>query len=261
MSFTEKRISHYTNGGIQSVIFHSDGMGLIALCHDNSIVNVQWNCNFEPNLKLIRIPAITGEFDRSSLTNLVTHTEKDEHGDGLTWFQTKEKEFFVEEDKEYLPIKKDVSEGLKEIKMRLKELMEENEGREDFAKLKESEFYLDLDELDRLQKETDFEINEIREKTELADLARLYVCEAIKKECWDRMTVKGRGIQAFNTSLLVENYPLKDRSREEENLLERVQMMRKIEINAQKTSNELSYELMKKDNINEFVSIFKFLGG
>jgi len=134
--------------------------------------------------------------------------------------------------------------------------MDENESREEFAKLKESEFYLDLDELDRLHKETDAEISEMREKTELADLARLYVREAIKKECWDRMAVKGRGIQAFNTSLLVENYPLRERSREEESLLERVQMIRKIEVNAQKTSNELSYDLMKKDNVNEFVSIF-----
>jgi hypothetical protein len=43
----------------------------------------------------------------------------------------------------------------------------------------------------------------------------------IKKECWDNMSVKGRGIQAFNTNLLVENYALKERTRNEINFLER----------------------------------------
>lgn len=134
--------------------------------------------------------------------------------------------------------------------------MNDNAERDDLAKLKEAEFYLDLDELDRLHKETETEIANIRERTELDDLSKLYVRDAIKKECWDKMSVKGRGIQAFNTSLLVENYPLKERTRDEVNLLERVQMLRKIEISAQKTGSELCYDMMKKDNINEFVRIF-----
>lgn len=132
--------------------------------------------------------------------------------------------------------------------------MEENAAREEQAKLKESEFYLDLDELDRLHKQTDQEIAKIRENTELADLGKLYVREKIKKECWDKMAVKGRGIEAFNVNLLVENYPLKERSREEIALVERVQMLRKIEIGAQKMKNELCYDMMKKDNITELVS-------
>ena len=148
-----------------------------------------------------------------------------------------------------MPIKRDIINGLESIKKKLRELMEENESREELAKLKESDFYLDLDELDRLHKQTDLEIAKIRETTELNDLAKLYVR--------DKMTVKGRGIEAFNISLLVENYPLKERSREEIAMVERVQMLRKIEINAQKVKNELCHDLMKKDNINELVR-FKF---
>jgi hypothetical protein len=156
-----------------------------------------------------------------------------------------------------MPIKRDIINGLESIKKKLRELMEENESREELAKLKESDFYLDLDELDRLHKQTDLEIAKIRETTELNDLAKLYVRDKIKKECWDKMTVKGRGIEAFNISLLVENYPLKERSREEIAMVERVQMLRKIEINAQMVKNELCHDLMKKDNINELVR-FKF---
>jgi len=35
----------------------------------------------------------------------------------------------------------------------------------------------------------------IRDKTEFENLAKLYVKEIIKKDCWDSMKVKGRGIQ------------------------------------------------------------------
>ena len=39
-----------------------------------------------------------------------------------------------------------------------------------------------------------FNIKKIRDKTEFENLAKLYVREVIKKECWDNMKVKGRGI-------------------------------------------------------------------
>ena len=52
----------------------------------------------------------------------------------------------------------------------------------------------------------------------------------------------------------MENYALKERSREELNFLERIQTIRRIEMSAQKTRNELCYDLMKKDNIQEFVT-------
>lgn len=66
--------------------------------------------------------------------------------------------FFKEQDAQYLPIKKEILAGLEDIKKKLKELMTTNEGREELAKLKEHEFYLDLEELDRLHKEADNEI-------------------------------------------------------------------------------------------------------
>ena len=39
--------------------------------------------------------------------------------------------------------------------------MNVNLNRDDLSKLKEHEFYLDLDELERLQKETDIEIQNV----------------------------------------------------------------------------------------------------
>ena len=36
---------------------------------------------------------------------------------------------------------------------------------------------------------------QIREEKEFENLAKLYITELIKKECWDEMEVKGRGIE------------------------------------------------------------------
>lgn len=63
-----------------------------------------------------------------------------------------------------MPIKNEIIDGLNEIKDKLQELMSINSTRDDMSKLKEHEFYLDLDELERLHKETDAEIHKVRKK-------------------------------------------------------------------------------------------------
>ncbi len=60
-----------------------------------------------------------------------------------------------------MPIRKDIINGLNEIKVKLQELMNINTNRDELSKLKEHEFYLDLDELERLHKETDAEIQRV----------------------------------------------------------------------------------------------------
>ena len=54
----------------------------------------------------------------------------------------------------------------------------------------------------------------------------------------------------------MENYPIKERTKEESQFLERVKLLRKIEIASKKTSNDLSSEIMKTDNVKEMVTNF-----
>jgi hypothetical protein len=61
-----------------------------------------------------------------------------------------------------LPIKSDISKNLLDIGEKLKELLILNQSREELAKLKEHEFYLDIEELDRLQKECDTEMTKVK---------------------------------------------------------------------------------------------------
>ena len=54
----------------------------------------------------------------------------------------------------------------------------------------------------------------------------------------------------------MENYAIKERSQEELKYLERIKALRKIELFSQKTSRELTTELMRKENVHELVSAF-----
>ena len=64
-------------------------------------------------------------------------------------------------------MKSEIMSGLDDIRKKLNDLMSTNQGREELAKLKEHEFYLDLDELERLHKEADTEILEVRIKKKI----------------------------------------------------------------------------------------------
>ncbi len=71
---------------------------------------------------------------------------------------------------------------------------------------------------------------QIREEKELDNLAKMYLADLIKKECWDNMEVKGRGILAFNSNMEVNNYPMPARTQAEIEKLEMVKEQREVEI-------------------------------
>ena len=73
--------------------------------------------------------------------------------------------FFREENDKYLVIMENIYSGVKDVRRKLQELMKMNMNREDLAKLKEHEFYLDLDELEKLHKEADAEIQRVRKNS------------------------------------------------------------------------------------------------
>jgi hypothetical protein len=99
--------------------------------------------------------------DRTQLAKLpVNYTIETKRSDEeRTWYEAREEEFFREQDATYLPIREAIVGELRGVQKKLKELMKVNEERDNpLAKLKEHEFYLDLDELERLNKEADSQI-------------------------------------------------------------------------------------------------------
>ncbi|XP_048464916.1 cilia- and flagella-associated protein 43 isoform X2 [Rhincodon typus] len=70
----------------------------------------------------------------------------------------------------------------------------------------------------------------VRETIETENLANQYLREVIKKECWDNMAVKGRTLEAFFSGLAVSNYPMRERSNDELELLKKIMQQRTIEL-------------------------------
>lgn len=253
--FIEARGTHYNIGGVKLASFVADNSKLVIVGSDGLVTLFNWNSTIDSTIHLMRQKINQNKTQSADVRDLNQGQRSTTLTNKLTWFEMKEQEFFKEQDLQYLPIKKEISSSIQEIRKNLRDLMKTNQEREPLAKLQEHEFYLDLEELERLHKESDNEIMKIRDKTEFDNLAKLFIRENIKKDCWDLMKVKGRGIQAFNTNLLVENYSIKERDRDELEYLERVKLIRRIEMLAQKTRSELTQEIMKKENIGELAEL------
>ncbi|KFQ10494.1 WD repeat-containing protein 96, partial [Leptosomus discolor] len=118
---------------------------------------------------------------------------------------------------------------LKKKKKQIQKMIRENEQVPDIEKLEQQEFNLDVEEQERAQAEAEQEVARVRKEIEMENLANRYLQDVIKRECWDAMCVKGRAVKCFHMACEVKNYPLKERSEEELETLEKVLQLKKIE--------------------------------
>jgi hypothetical protein len=244
---------HYDLGGYNLVAVSHDLSYIVSVGQDMSVSAVRWTCPIPEIEKLIRKNPVEGEFDSLQLKRLPSTSTNRNGQPDLTWLEQREVDLSKVEDEQFIPVKTEIIKGLDDLKVRLRDLMKVNNTREDIAKLEEHEFYLDLEELERLQKEADGKILSIRETKDFENTANLYLREIIKRECWDKMRVKGRGIEGFSGNLFVENYPLKDRSKVELKALEKIQMLRRIEIAEERSRREILSELIKNENAGSLI--------
>ncbi|WAR21242.1 CFA43-like protein, partial [Mya arenaria] len=142
------------------------------------------------------------------------------------------------------PIPEDNSTWLQVQELELQSMLRNNETLPDIEQLNHHEFDLDIEEQLRLQAEADLEVERVREEIEFENLAKMYLREMIKRECWDEMVVKGRA--AFNSNLEVSNFPMRERPKETKQLLETVTKRRQIEIAEEKALEDKPLPVIKK---------------
>lgn len=143
------------------------------------------------------------------------------------------------------------------LQSKVLELISTNENLPDIERLGRQEFILDTEDYQRMLAEEERLINDVREEIELANLTAMFQRDYIKRNCWDKMMVKGRTIkvgsginllsfmctkfQAFQARIEVNNYPLVSRSEATLKELERVKALRNIEIIDKKVRNSCNY--------------------
>ncbi|KAM8806103.1 cilia- and flagella-associated protein 43 [Eudromia elegans] len=157
----------------------------------------------------------------------------------MTWIDQKMKKVMTEETQKFANQKKELKMGIKKLRKNIQKMMHENEQMPDIEKLEQQEFNLDIEEQERVQAEAEQEVARLRKKIDMENLANCYLQDVIKHECWDSMCVKGRAVKCFHIACEVNNYPLKERSQEELEILEKILQLKKIEALDLKIRKEL----------------------
>ncbi|XP_026560498.1 cilia- and flagella-associated protein 43 [Pseudonaja textilis] len=156
---------------------------------------------------------------------LLTQAKSEE----ISWVDQKAEKAIKDETDHFAEKKKELKNGIKVLRKKIQEMMLENSVAPKIEKLDQQEFNLDVEEQEKQQIHSASEVERVRKDIEMENLANCYLRDIIKKECWDTMLVKGRSIKTFHSSCEVQNYPMKERSPEEKQMLERVLYLKKIE--------------------------------
>ncbi|XP_043836344.1 cilia- and flagella-associated protein 43-like [Dromiciops gliroides] len=109
-----------------------------------------------------------------------------------TWLEKKDHEAVEKEVKEFSEKKKELKQGIRALAKTIQEMLKENDLAPQIAQLEVQEFTLDLEEMKKLYNENDKEVEKLRKETEMENLAKMYLWNVLKKECWDSMSVKGQ---------------------------------------------------------------------
>nr|XP_044607345.1 cilia- and flagella-associated protein 43 isoform X3 [Equus asinus] len=195
-------------------------------------------CNDVPYICSYLLPETVNENMRTRLDSSQEEVVQDGMKE-IPWIQQKSQEAIKNEVKRFSKKRREIKRGIKALAKTVLTMMEENEAVDNIAKLEQQEFALDLEELERLHDESEEEVAKIRKDAEMHNLAKRYLAELIKEECWNSMSVKGRALKCFHIPYMVENFPMKERTEEELKELKRVLQQKKIETECLKLQKEI----------------------
>lgn len=108
------------------------------------------------------------------------------------------------EDEKYFEIKSDLRQEISSLRNKVLDMISTNEELPDIEKLARQEFILDTEEHQRMLAEEDKLIMKVRDDIELSNLATIYTWDLIKRECWNRMVVKGKIVRVSRHNLQVK---------------------------------------------------------
>ena len=119
---------------------------------------------------------------------------------------------------------------LHDIRMDLVKLIKANEEAPELEQVEKGEFVIDLDLRERLSKQgielERFQVQAIHSEM----LALDYIAARIKHQCIDSMVSGGRELRGFHACMVIQSYPVRSRTPEEERHVEVVLRLRRVEI-------------------------------
>ncbi|KAJ3609888.1 hypothetical protein NHX12_021982 [Muraenolepis orangiensis] len=204
--YTELQCHSCRFGGAGSVSFSADGQTLLTTgLADGSLVCTGLRTNVAD--------AGQAQEEKHHLENILAAGEVRD-----AEMERDEKDTVLTSDPTWLEAREEASRGR----------MLANEALPEMWRLEAYQFNLDVSEQRRLEVNGEREVATVRNEVELGNLAKRYLCDLLKRHCWDSMKVKGRAVKGFHSDFEVKNYPMKCTEKELEALL-RVESIRAIE--------------------------------
>ncbi|XP_034245363.1 cilia- and flagella-associated protein 43 isoform X2 [Thrips palmi] len=173
---------------------------------------------------------------------------------GLTWLQYREKLRIAQEERQYAAERAKIMEEFQDLQRKVVEMLDANQNASPEEQLPISAFDLDKDARESAMEEG----RQARERLKAYTTAKITVLEEksalIREHCWDPVTVKPTSIESLQHNYRVDNYALLPESQEEQQALEMVVEIRKMEMKASamdsfhpwvsKTDSEMAMQLM-----------------
>ncbi|XP_078007743.1 cilia- and flagella-associated protein 43-like [Phascolarctos cinereus] len=253
-TFTQIHCHSYQGQGIQSLAFSLDGHSILVNGREDGVlVCLKWKKITESlaqeaaqhfhtfldilNSSIVNENSALLEMRESQLSLDLGSGKSDEYS-GITvgakeqetsWLEKKNNEAVRKEVKEFSEKKRELKQGIRALAKTIQEMLEENDLAPQITQLKQQEFFLDVEEMRKLYAENDKEVAQLRRETEMENLAKMYLWNILKEECWDSMSVKSQELMSFHNHLKVQNFPMKKRTPEELKELETVLQIRKLQ--------------------------------
>ncbi|XP_072477632.1 cilia- and flagella-associated protein 43-like isoform X2 [Notamacropus eugenii] len=253
-TFAQTQCHSYQGQGIQSLSFSLDGRSILANGReDGAFVCLRWKklteslaqeaAQYFQTFLDIMTTSITKEntalwYMRKNQFTLDLASKQSDERTGIrdganaqenSWLEKKNLEAIRKEVKEFGQQKRELQQGIRALAKTIQEMLEENDLAAEIAQLDHKEFTLDVEEMKKLKAENEKEVAKLRNETEMENLAKMYLWNILKEECWDPMSIKGQGLRSFHTRLEVQNFPMKERTPEELEELETVLQLRRLQ--------------------------------
>ena len=142
---------------------------------------------------------------------------------------------------------------VQEITQKLVAAIKKNDEAPESEKIAPEEFIIDYEKRDRLVLEADAELIKIREAASEANLKRRVIRERILNECWNSMEVNGLQVKSFRADpktesiFCISNHPIRKRSQQETDLIQRIKVLRSVDI---KIQNEFGQQADVQDGVS-----------
>ncbi|XP_071668229.1 cilia- and flagella-associated protein 43 isoform X3 [Patagioenas fasciata] len=224
----QKHCHSYHGGGIRSMVFSLDGKFILVNGkNDGALVCLQWKKMKQTEVKeadfhwqsVLAILNTSTSNENVALQSMAEWQSEPESTSGSLpeeKFKEESSSVDVTEDGNIPSLYSDGANEMTWLGQKIKKVIREETQR--FANQKK-ELQMGIKELRKT----------VRKQIEMENLANRYLQDVIKQECWDAMCVKGRAVKCFHTACEVKNYPLKERSEEELETLEKVLRLKKID--------------------------------